>query len=151
MGYGVTSDNAGYLYVTGYTMSSDYPITASAPQQNWGGGVDMFIARINPAVAGLPGLDYSTYIGLDGTITGCCLAIGPGGALWVGGTTEGYLPLLPTYTPIQANYGGGFSDDFLLVLSPGAGATGPSQTSALDVEPRKNKMPKIVPPTVIRR
>jgi hypothetical protein len=38
----------------------------------------------------------------------------------VGGYTEGYLPLLGTYTPLQPDYGGGYSDDFLLVLSPAA-------------------------------
>lgn len=151
VGYGVTADNAGYLYVTGYTMSSNYPVTANAPQPNWGGGIDLFIARINPAIAGLPGLDYSTYIGLDGTVVGCCLAVSPNGSLWVGGTTEGYLPLLPGYNPIQANYGGGFSDDFLLVLSPGAGATGPSQPHVSRTEPRKERLPKGTPPTAIKR
>jgi len=137
VGYGVTADSAGHLYVTGYTMSPNFPIPAngSAPQPTWGGGIDMFIARINPATAGLAGLDYATYIGLDNTIVGCCLAVGPDGSLFVGGYTEGYLPLLPGYTPLQSNFGGGFSDDFLLVLSsPGAGVTG---LSAVQPESRR--------------
>jgi hypothetical protein len=125
VGYGVAADSAGHLYVTGYTMSGDFPVTANAPQSNWGGGVDMFVARINPAIAGLEALDYSTYFGLDNTMVGCCLAVGPDGSLFVAGYTEGYLPLLPTYTPLQSIYGGGFSDDFLMVLSPAAsGLTG---------------------------
>jgi hypothetical protein len=119
VGYGVAADNAGYLYVTGYTMSSDFPI-ANAVQPNWGGGVNTFIARINPAIAGLQALSYSTYVGLDNTMVGCCVAVGPDGSLFVGGYTEGYLPLLPTFTPLQPVYGGGSSDDFLLVLSPAA-------------------------------
>jgi hypothetical protein len=58
-------------------------------------------------------------------MVGCCLAVGPDGSLFVAGYTEGYLPLLPTYTPLQSIYGGGFSDDFLMVLSPAAsGLTG---------------------------
>jgi hypothetical protein len=121
VGYGVTSDSAGYLYATGYTMSPDFPVAGNPPQPNWGGGIDMFIARINPSIAGIAALDYSTYIGLDNTIVGCCLAVGPDGSLYVGGYTESYLPLLPTYTPLQSLYGGGSSDDFLLVLSPPAG------------------------------
>jgi hypothetical protein len=129
--YGVTLDNLGYFYLTGYTMSADYPSTANAPQPNWGGGVDLFIARINPAVAGLPGLDYSTYIGLDNTMVGCCVAVGPDGSLFAGGYTEQYLPLLPNYTPLQSLYGGGFSDDYILVLSPAAsGITGVTTTQS---------------------
>lgn len=140
VGYGVTADSAGYLYVTGYSMSPDFPIAGNPPQPNWGGGVDMFIARINPAIAGLEALDYSTYIGLDNTIVGCCLAVGPDGSLWVGGYTEQYLPLLPSYTPLQAIYGGGFSDDFLLVLSPPAnGITGVTTIQSEEKKPRKSR------------
>ena len=120
VGYGVAADNADHLYVTGYSMSSNFPTTGNSPQPNWGQGIDTFIARINPAIAGLEALDYSTYIGLDNIQVGCCLAVGSDGSLFVGGYTEGYLPLLPTYTPLQSNYGGGYSDDFLLVMSPAA-------------------------------
>jgi hypothetical protein len=131
VGYGVTSDSAGHFYVTGYTMSPDFPVDGNPPQSNWGGGVNLFIASVNPTVAGLTGLIYSTYIGLDNTMVGCCVAVGPDGSLYTGGYTEGYLPLLPTYTPLQGNYGGGFSDDFILVLSPVAGGvTGVSSTTA---------------------
>ncbi|MEI9975722.1 MAG: hypothetical protein WDO73_28880 [Ignavibacteriota bacterium] len=116
-------------------MSPDFPINGSVPQNNWGGGISTFIARINPTTAGLPGLDYSTYIGLDNTMVGCCVAVGPDGSLYAGGYTEGYLPLLPGYTPLQANYGGGFSDDYLMVLSPAAsGITGVQVTQS--AEPR---------------
>ncbi|HUB77611.1 MAG TPA: SBBP repeat-containing protein [Bryobacteraceae bacterium] len=140
VGYGVTSDSLGHLYVTGYTMSGDFPVTGNAPQPNWGGGVDMFIARINPSIAGLPALDYSTYIGLDNTIVGCCLAVGPDGSLYIGGYTEAYLPLLPTYTPLQSIYGGGSSDDFLLVLSsPGGNVTGVTTLQKESKSPRRER------------
>lgn len=146
VGYGVVSDNLGYLYVTGYTMSSNFPVTGNAPQPNWGDGIDMFIVRINPAIAGLPGLDYSTYIGLDGTIVGSALAIGSDGSLYVAGYTEGYLPLLPGYTPIQPNYGGGYADDFLLVLSPAsAGLTNIPQTVVQESPRRGQPDGKTVP------
>ncbi len=117
VGYAVAADSGGNLYATGYTMSPNFPI-GNPIQANWGGGVNMFITSINPALAGLPSLNYSTYIGLDNTIVGASLAIGADGSLFVGGYTEGYLPLLGTYTPLQGNYGGGFTDDFLMVISP---------------------------------
>jgi hypothetical protein len=116
-------------------MSPDFPVTGNTPQPNWGGGVDMFIARVNPAIAGLQALDYSTYIGLDNTIVGYSLAVGPDGSLYVAGYTEGYLPLLPTYTPLQSIYGGGFTDDFLLELSPGA--TGISGVTVIQSEAKR--------------
>lgn len=141
VGYGVTADSAGYLYVTGYSMSSDFPI-ANAIQPNWGGGVDLFIARINPAIAGLPGLDYSTYIGLDNTMVGCCLAVGPDGSLFAGGYTEGYLPLLPGYTPLQSLYGGGYSDDYLLVLSPPTSGLTAVKTQETHAAPPRQKTRK---------
>jgi hypothetical protein len=124
VGYGVAADSGGNIYATGYTMSPDFPI-ANAIQPGWGGGINMFITSINPALSGKAALNYSTYIGLDNTIVGTDLAIGPDGSLYVAGYTEGYLPLLPTYTPLQSIFGGGFTDDFVMVLSPVAkGLTG---------------------------
>jgi hypothetical protein len=140
VGYGVTSDSAGHLYVTGYSMSPGFPVAGNPPQPIWGGGVNLFIARINPAIAGTAALDYSTYIGLDNTMVGCCLAVGQDGSLWVGGYTYQYLPLLPTYTPIQSLYGGGSSDDFLLVLSPpGNGITGVTTIQSEEKTLRKSR------------
>jgi len=133
VGYGVLTDSLGYMYVTGYSLSADFPVTNNAPQPNWGGGIDMFVTRINPGLAGAGGLDYSTYIGVDSTIVGCCLLLGPDGSLFVFGYTENYLPLLPGLPdgpPIQGVYGGGFSDDFLLVFSPGSGLGGAASPAA---------------------
>ena len=152
VGYGVAADSGGYLYVTGYTLSGDFPVTANAPQPNWGGGVDMFISRINPAIAGLAGLDYSTYIGLDSTIVGYCLSLGTDGSLYVAGSTEGYLPLIGN--PIQPNYGGGYTDGFLLVLSPApgsTGATGATKPEVLRADPHRTGISKGMPPRVIKR
>ena len=133
VGYGVAGDKFGYVYVTGYTLSSDFPVTDNAPQRVWGGGVDMFVTRINPSAAGKAGLDYSTYIGVDSTIVGCCLAVANDGRLFVAGYTEGYLPLVGN--SVQLNYGGGYSDGFLLVLSPGTGYNGtPIPPSMLQLE-----------------
>ena len=129
VGYGVTADSRGFLYVTGYTLSEFFPTVGDVPQLVWGGGIDMFITRINPAVAGLAGIDYSTSIGVESTIVGCCLALGVDGSLYVAGFTEAYLPLINDQG-IQYKYGGGFSDGFLMVLSPAGGVTTSRTTAA---------------------
>ena len=116
--YAVLTDKTGYVYVTGYTLSPDFPLV-NPIQGNWGGGIDLFLTRFNPAVPGPGGIDYSTYIGLDATIVGSCLAVDSSNNLYVGGYTEGYLPLVGT--PWQVNYGGGFSDGFYFVVPGGNG------------------------------
>jgi hypothetical protein len=117
--YAVLTDQAGYIYVTGYTLSPDFPVV-NPIQPQWGGGIDLFLTRFNPAVAGPAGIDYSTYIGIDATIVGSCLAVDSGNNLYVGGYTEGYLPLFGNSW--QPNYGGGFSDGFYFVVPAGNGA-----------------------------
>jgi len=65
------------------------------------------------------------------------MVVGSDGSLYVAGATEGYLPLLPGYTPLQANYGGGYADDFLLVLSPAASGLTGATPSVVQADPRK--------------
>jgi hypothetical protein len=115
--YAVLAEPSGFIDVTGYTLSPDFPVV-SAIQPNWGGGIDLFLTRFNPAVAGPAGIDYSTYIGLDGTIVGLALAVDSTNNLYVGGYTEGYLPLVGNSW--QMNYGGGYSDGFFFVVPGGA-------------------------------
>lgn len=64
---GVTVDSAGSAYITGYTYSSDFPVTKGAFQtinksaanyENTG-----FVAKLNPAKSGAASLVYSTFLG----------------------------------------------------------------------------------------
>jgi hypothetical protein len=58
--FGVAVDPAGNAYVTGYTQSSDFPVTPAALQSSHGGGIahagtlDAFVARIVPSPALAP-------------------------------------------------------------------------------------------------
>jgi hypothetical protein len=115
VGYAIASDAAGYIYVTGYTLSADFPTTINAPQQQWGQGIDVFAAKLQRGVAGQAGLQYSTYLGADNVNVGYALAVAPDGTAYVAGSTEGVWPVWPN--PSQGSYGGGSSDGFVLVLS----------------------------------
>ncbi len=90
--FGIAVDAQGNAYVTGSTLSSDYPTTPQAFQTayrgaggepQWVAG-DAFVTKLNPAGAALV---YSTYLGgtLDDRATG--IALDSSGAVWIAGNT----------------------------------------------------------------
>jgi hypothetical protein len=115
VGYAVAGDAAGGIYVTGYTLSGDFPTTINAPQQQWGQGIDAFVTKVARGVAGAAGLQYSTYLGGPNVNVGYALAVTYDGTAYVAGFTEGLWPV--SATALQGTYGGGSSDGFVLVLS----------------------------------
>jgi hypothetical protein len=56
----IGSDGAGNIYLIGTSAAADLPITADAYQASYGGGGDIFVARLN---ADGKGFSYCTYIG----------------------------------------------------------------------------------------
>jgi hypothetical protein len=67
LGTGVAVDGSGNAYVTGQTVSSNFPTTPGAFQTTYGGNGDAFVAKINPSLSGAASLVYSTYLGGSGT------------------------------------------------------------------------------------
>jgi hypothetical protein len=114
--YDVASDAAGNIYVTGYTLSPDFPVSTDAMSQFWGGGVDAFITKLNPSTAGAS-LVYSSYLGTSGTHVGFGLAAASDGTIYLGGVTS-IQDLSVSDNANQVNFGGGISDGFLIVLAP---------------------------------
>lgn len=114
VGYGIGGDSAGNIYVTGYTLSPDFP-TANAIQAGWANGIDIFLTKFRPGVAGKGALQYSTYLGLSSIYVPTGMAVGPDGTAYV----VGYAGVGLTSSP-NALQGGGFAgstDGFLLVVS----------------------------------
>jgi hypothetical protein len=107
-------DSAGAVYVTGYTLSPDFPVTSDAPQAQWGGGVDIFVAKILPGVAGSGGIQSSTYLGGENVYVGNGIAVGPDGTMYVAG--YGGLGLPSSANGAQFGYAGGASDGFMVVM-----------------------------------
>ena len=87
----IAIDAAGDAYVTGYTLSHDFPVTAGAFQTNFGtgqgcscsGNFSAFVAKLNP---GGTGLVYATYLG--GAIANT-IALDTSGNAYVSGNTDG--------------------------------------------------------------
>jgi hypothetical protein len=84
MGTGIAVDSGGNAYVTGYTLSTDFPTTAGAPQTTSGGGFDGFVAKLN---AGGAALVYGTYLGGSGRAEPSGIAVDGAGNAYVTGWT----------------------------------------------------------------
>jgi hypothetical protein len=111
VGYGIAGDAAGNVYVSGYTLSTDFPVTGDTLQY-WGQGIDLFIAKFKP---GVRAITWATYIGGATVNAPTDMLVGPDGRVYVVGWTGGELPL--AQYPYQGSFGGGYSDGFILVLA----------------------------------
>ncbi|HXM42353.1 MAG TPA: SBBP repeat-containing protein, partial [Bryobacteraceae bacterium] len=88
IGGGIAVDSSGNAYVTGYTTSSNFPITAGAPQTSfYGNGSDpnAFVTEVNTAGTALV---YSTYLGGSGSFWGRAIAVDHSGNAYVTGTAS---------------------------------------------------------------
>lgn len=76
---------SGFAYVTGSTVSPDFPVTSSVFQSKYGGGnADAFVAKLDPNGATLL---YSTYLGGTNTDIAYGIAADAGGNAYVTGQT----------------------------------------------------------------
>ena len=112
--YGVAGDAAGNIYVTGYTLSPDFPV-ANAIQPGWATGIEIFLTKIKPNVAGLAGLQYSTYLGLSSIYIPTNLDVAPDGTVYLVG--YGGRGLITTDNAFQSGGYAGGNDGFLMVVS----------------------------------
>ena len=116
-GLGIAVDpTTGDVLVTGDTGSTDFP-TANPLQPNFGGGDDVFVARLR---ADGSALVYSTYLGGTGDDYGYGIAVDPAtGDALVTGLTESTN--FPTANPLQpTNHG--VEDAFVARLSANGSA-----------------------------
>jgi hypothetical protein len=84
VGFDIAVDTLKNAYVTGYTDSSDFPVTSGANDTTHNGFRDVFILKLNKTGASL---DYCTYIGGDSGDEGWSIAINPNGNAFVTGFT----------------------------------------------------------------
>lgn len=108
---GIAVDAEGYIYVAGWTESSNLPVV-NAWQAGLAGGVDAFVAKITPDGKSLI---YCTYLGGRGDDRAFGIAVdGTGNAYVTGWTTSSDFP---TQKPFQPSSGGG-KDAFVAKLNP---------------------------------
>src|SRR5262249_50309954 len=83
-GVGIAVDSVGSFYVTGYTQSSNFPVTVGAYQIALKGGADVFVTKVASTGSTLV---YSTYLGGSLDDQGAAIAVDLAGRAYVTGHT----------------------------------------------------------------
>jgi hypothetical protein len=99
-GWAIAVDHAGNAYVTGYSNSTNFPLSSAYQPVN-AGGKDVFVARLNAAGNAL---DYATYLGGSGRDEGWGIAVDGEENTYITGITDSTD--FPTASPLQASHAG---------------------------------------------
>ncbi|PYV29263.1 MAG: hypothetical protein DMG22_23445, partial [Acidobacteria bacterium] len=94
----IAVDSLGNAYVTGNTISTNFPVTAGAMKASFGGSADAFVAKLSPDGSQLL---YSTYLGGSGLDQALGIAVDPTGNIYVTGKT--FSTNFPTVNPLQSS------------------------------------------------
>lgn len=90
LGTGIDTDESGFLYITGSTISVDFP-TVAPLQENKNSLNDLFVTKLDPQDGSLI---YSTYIGGQLFDEGHAISVNPAGEAYVTGyTLSGDFPV----------------------------------------------------------
>ena len=119
---GIALDEAGNAYVTGMTVSGDFPTTTGVVQTTNNGGQDAFLTKLNAEGSALV---YSTYLGgADNELATSVVVDADGNAFLAGATRSADFPTTAgSFDP--THNGGDFAelfDAFVAKLSPDASA-----------------------------
>jgi len=109
VGYGIAVDASGAAYITGDTISSNFP-TVGGPDPSYNGSWDAFVAKVNPNGNTLL---YSGFLGGSYADGGRGIAVDGSGAAYVTGYTASAD--FPTLGGLPSNFNG-FTDAFMAKL-----------------------------------
>jgi hypothetical protein len=113
---GLALDSSGNAYVTGYTVSADFP-TTNAIQPTYGGAQDAFVSKINRDGSALV---YSTFLGGTSAEFGLRIALDSARNAYIFGQT--FSPDFPVVNAIQPTFAGGTADAFVTKISAAGNA-----------------------------
>jgi hypothetical protein len=104
----VAIDGSGNTYVTGYTLSADFPVSG-AFQSTKGAHLDAYVTKYGPSGA----LIFSTYFGGSGSDNGNGIDVDATGNIYIAGRTESFdLPITPGAFQSALDCCGGFVAKF---------------------------------------
>jgi hypothetical protein len=123
---GVAVDGSGAAYLTGFTLSDDFPLCQNGPCASPSpalmrpGMVDSFITKINAAGSQLV---YSRLIGGSNDDIGRGVAVEAGGAAYlVGLTNSADFPTVNAFQPTFLSMNASENDAFAMKISPSGGS-----------------------------
>jgi hypothetical protein len=109
----IAVDDAGNAYVTGQTVSADFPTSPGALDTSHGGVADAFVAKLDASGSNLV---YATYLGGSAAEAGLSIAVDGAGSAYVsGGTASPDFPTTPGAFDTSPN---GNEDAFVAKLDP---------------------------------
>jgi len=108
MGFGIAADFFGNAYITGYTVSTNFPTMNPIQASNGSSGGDVFVTKLNSTGSALV---YSTYLGGSTFDFGRGIAVDSANNAYVTGTSSSFeFPLVPgalrTKSPIYKSVDG---------------------------------------------
>jgi RHS repeat-associated protein len=117
-GQRIALDSAGNTYITGNTVSTNFPTTIGAFQTTISGGYDAFVSKLNATGSALI---YSTYLGGSGSDEGYGIAVDSSGNAYITGYTAS-TNFPTTIGAYQTTFGGGNYDTFVSKLNAAGSA-----------------------------
>jgi len=104
-GQGIAVDSSGNAYVTGFTLSTDFPCKNQYQTYQGDFDYDAFVTKIDTNQSGVSSLIFSTCLGGAGGDTGYSIAVDSSGNAYVTGTTISIdFPCLNQYQTNQGYY-----------------------------------------------
>jgi hypothetical protein len=115
----IAVDSNGAMYVTGDTLSANFPVLNFTPASGNSGLTDGFVTKIGPSpVGGVHPRIYSAYFGGSQDDISFSIAVDSTGSALIGGRTASSN--LPNLRAFQTIYGGGDSDGFAAKIAAAA-------------------------------
>lgn len=111
---GLGVDNAGNVYFSGGTTSTNFPVTSGAAVTSLRGGEDVIGVRLS---ADFSKIDYATYLGTASNEEGRVVWADGAGSFYVG-CEVGASGMQPVANALQSSFGGGSQDACVAKFSP---------------------------------
>ena len=105
-------DNAGNVFITGITGSTNFPITIGVYDESYNGNADIFVTKLNEDGSNIK---YSTFLGASGRESGQGIDVDKSGNVFITGWTKSHdFPV--SVGAYDEGYNGGDMDAFICVL-----------------------------------